>query len=168
MTPGREPDRSYPVDDLGLTDALVQLSFVVQSTLARVATDHGLSVAQMRVFGVLRDREPGIQQLARHLDLDKSSVSGLIDRAERKGLVRRLAASEDGRAVRVSPTPKGRRIMAAVETDVTSALTRLARKLSPGEQRELSKLASCLALIGSTIDNQGEDASDSRSQSQKR
>jgi DNA-binding MarR family transcriptional regulator len=147
------PELPHPVDDLGLTDALVQLSFAVQSALCQVATDHGLSIAQVKVLGVLRDREPGIQQLARHLDVDKSSVSGLIDRAERKGLVRRLAASEDGRAVRVSPTPKGRRIMAAVETDITSALTRLARTLTPSEQRELSKLASRVALVDSTIDD---------------
>jgi DNA-binding MarR family transcriptional regulator len=168
VTPGQEPELPHPVDDLGLTDALVQLSFVVQSALGRIATDHGLSIAQVKVLGVLRDREPGIQQLARHLDVDKSSVSGLIDRAERKGLVRRLAASEDGRAVRVSPTSKGRTIMAAVETDVTSALTRLARTLSPSEQRELSKLASRIALVDSTIDDRDADASVRRSRSQKR
>ncbi len=59
-----------------------------------------------------------MQQLAHHLHLDKSSVTGLIDRAERRGLVRRFATTEDGRAVRVSWTPLGRKIMAEVERAV--------------------------------------------------
>jgi DNA-binding MarR family transcriptional regulator len=134
---------------LGLTDALVQLSFSVQSILTRVAADHELSVVQMRLLGVLRDREPGIQQLARHLHLDKSSVSGLIDRAERRGLVKRVAAPEDGRAVRVSATALGRRIMTEVERDVGRKLSSLAQTLNPREQTQLSRLSSKIALADS-------------------
>jgi DNA-binding MarR family transcriptional regulator len=151
MTPTQDPDRPHPVDDLGLTDALVQLSFLVQSVLGRVATDHGLSITQLRVLGVLRDREPGMQQLAHHLGLDKSSVSGLIDRAERRGLVRRFATAEDGRAVRVSWTPLGRKIMAEAERAVNLELSSLAQLLSPREQTQLSRLASRLALVDSSF-----------------
>jgi DNA-binding MarR family transcriptional regulator len=151
MTPTRDPDRPLPVDDLGLTDALVQLSFLVQSVLGRVATDHGLSITQMRVLGVLRDRKPGMQQLAHHLHLDKSSVSGLIDRAERRGLVRRFATTEDGRAVRVSWTPLGRKIMAEVEKAVNLEIADLVKSLSPREQTQLSRLASRLALVDSRV-----------------
>jgi DNA-binding MarR family transcriptional regulator len=146
MPTNRRPDDASAVQDLGLTDALVQLSFAVQSVLGRVAADHGLSVVQLRVLGVLRDRAPGMQELARHLGLDKSSVSGLIDRAERRGLVRRATAPDDGRAVRVSPTALGRRVTAEVEREVSGELSRLARSLSPREQGQLSRLASRLAL----------------------
>jgi len=149
MTPAKDPARSHQVDDLGLTDALVQLSFLVQSVLGRIASDHGLSIAQVRVLGVLRDREPGMQQLARHLHLDKSSVSGLIDRAEQRGLVKRLAASEDGRVVKVSQTPMGRKVIAEVERSVAGELASLARSLSCREQNQLSRLASRLALMDS-------------------
>lgn len=45
MTPTQGPDRSPPVEDLGLTDALVQLSFLVQGVLSRIAAEHGLSIA---------------------------------------------------------------------------------------------------------------------------
>jgi DNA-binding MarR family transcriptional regulator len=122
---------------------------VVQGVLSRIAADHGLSIAQVRVLGVLRDREPGMQQLAHHLHLDKSSVSGLIDRAERRGLVIRLPASEDGRAVNVSPTPTGRKVIAEVERTVGLELSGLARSLSHREQGQLSRLASRLALVDS-------------------
>jgi MarR family transcriptional regulator, lower aerobic nicotinate degradation pathway regulator len=149
MSPQQDRDSSLQEVDLGLTDALVQLSFLVQSILGRVASDHGLSIIQVRVLGVLRDRQPGMQQLARLLGLDKSSVSGLIDRAEEKGLVKRLAATDDRRAVRVIWTPKGRKIMADVERTVNQEISRLAQSLDGREQRELSRLASRLSFVES-------------------
>jgi MarR family transcriptional regulator, lower aerobic nicotinate degradation pathway regulator len=149
MAPTQDLDRSYPVEGLGLTDALVQLSFLVQSVLGRIAAANDLSITQVRVLGVLRDREPGMQQLAHLLHLDKSSVTGLIDRAERRGLVKRLPSSGDGRAVRVSPTPLGRQVMAEVERLVDLELSHLARPLTDREQKQLSRLASRLALIDS-------------------
>jgi DNA-binding MarR family transcriptional regulator len=139
-------DGSEPAEDLGLTDALVELSFLVQLILGRIAADHGLSIAQVRVLGVLRDREPGMQQLAHHLHLDKSSVSGLIDRAEQKGLVKRVAATQDGRAVLVSSTAKGRKIMAQIEENATHEFAGLAATLSQRERNQLSQLASRLVL----------------------
>ena len=72
-----------PSPALGFVDALVQLSFLVQSVLTKAAAGHALTLPQVRLLGILRDREPGMQQLARHLGLDKSSVTGLVDRAER-------------------------------------------------------------------------------------
>jgi DNA-binding MarR family transcriptional regulator len=39
------------------------------------------------------------------------SVTGLIDRAERRGLVRRRSTPADGRAVLVSCTTEGRRLI---------------------------------------------------------
>ncbi|MER6901520.1 MarR family transcriptional regulator, partial [Amycolatopsis sp. NPDC000740] len=70
-----------------LVDGLMQLSFVVQAILGRLAGEHGLSVTQLRMLAVLDDREIGMRQLAGILELEKSSVTGLVDRAERRGLV---------------------------------------------------------------------------------
>jgi DNA-binding MarR family transcriptional regulator len=128
-------------DDLGIVDALAQLSFVVQGMLARRATTHDLSMIQTRLLGVLRDREPTMQELARLLELDKSSVTGLVDRAERRGLVRRVPALDDRRAVRVNLTAPGRRIVrdvaAGFQTDVAAAT----RSLSSPDTKALSRLA---------------------------
>ncbi|ERK69221.1 hypothetical protein N136_04459, partial [Leifsonia aquatica ATCC 14665] len=73
--------------DDALVDALVQTSFVVTGVLTRVAAERDLSLTQLRMLGVLRDRRPRMAQLAALLGLDKSTVSGLIERAERRGLV---------------------------------------------------------------------------------
>jgi DNA-binding MarR family transcriptional regulator len=137
------------VPDLGLVDALVQLSFLVQGTLAGVAAEHGLSVVQLRLLGVLRDRTPGMQELARHLGLDKSSMTGLVDRAERRGLVRRAPAPNDRRGVRVSLTEEGRELARAGADETGRRVETLTGGLNGTGREHLSRLVSEL-LAGVT------------------
>jgi DNA-binding MarR family transcriptional regulator len=131
---------------LNLTDALVQSSFLVQGMLRRVATRHDLSVVQMRLLGILRDREPGVLVLARHLELDKSSVTGLVDRAEGRGLVERVADPDDGRAVRIRLTRKGRALAAAGAAEVAEELATVTADMSETERRRLAALLSGIAV----------------------
>jgi DNA-binding MarR family transcriptional regulator len=139
-SPQREREQQRRAD-LGIVDALAQLSFQIQGTLAKHAATHDLSMIQTRLLGVLRDREPTMQELARLLDLDKSSVTGLVDRAEKRGLVRRTRSSDDRRAIRVSLTSSGRRVVgkiaAAFQSDIASATA----CLSSADKRRLSMLA---------------------------
>ena len=53
------------VDDL--RDSLVQASFTVIAALSRVAAEHDLSLTQLRMLGILRDREPAMAELATYL-----------------------------------------------------------------------------------------------------
>src|SRR6202034_2981598 len=101
-----------------------------------------LSLAQLRLLGVLRDRSPGMNELARYLGLDKSSVTGLVDRAERRGLVRRRPSSKDGRGIEVSITAAGRKLARRVETEFGKRVARLVGPLEAAEQAVLSELAS--------------------------
>jgi DNA-binding MarR family transcriptional regulator len=84
---------------------------------------------QTRLLGVLRDRRPTMNELAKVLGLDKSSVTGLVDRAERRGLVARAPSAADRRSVLVSLTDQGRALAASVagrfETDVSQLLALL-------------------------------------------
>src|ERR1700754_230155 len=57
-------------------DAIVQLSFEVQGLLGELAAEHDLSLTQFRLLAILRDREPAMLDLARHLKLEKSSATG--------------------------------------------------------------------------------------------
>src|SRR6476646_3115293 len=93
--------------DTGELDGLVQLSFAVQEILLRAAAAHDLSLTQLRLLGIVRDRRPRMAALAAYLGLDPSSMSGLIDRAERRELVRRETAAHDGRAIEVVITAHG-------------------------------------------------------------
>src|SRR5580700_3076605 len=112
---------------LNVIDGLAQLAFVVHGMLELRAAEHDLSVIQARLLGVLRDRTPTMNELARLLGLDKSSVSGLVNRAERRGLVQRVPSSQDRRAILVVLTDAGRSLVASAaasfEADVLDLLT---------------------------------------------
>jgi DNA-binding MarR family transcriptional regulator len=128
---------SDPISDLNLTDALVELTFSIHALLAGLAARNELSMTQVRLLGILRDREPGIVELADMLGLDKSSVSGLVERAERRDLVRRVPGITDGRAIRVLLTRNGRKTVQVLGGRVSREIDKRTRDLSPADRRQL-------------------------------
>ena len=140
------------MEDLGIVDGLVQLSFLVQAVLGRVAAGYDLSIIQVRLLGVLRGREPGMLELAAFLNLDKSSVSGLVDRAEQRRLARRIAASDDRRVVRVGLTKRGTELARAFAAEVDGHLSALLGDLSATERKRLAELAGRI-IAGSRKDD---------------
>ncbi|ODU04767.1 MAG: hypothetical protein ABS81_09150 [Pseudonocardia sp. SCN 72-86] len=131
-------------EDLGIVDGLAQLTFLVHAALSDVAATHGLTIVQLRLLGVLRDRTPGMQELGRHLGLDKSSTSGLVDRAERRGLVARTPSPDDGRSVLVSLTDAGREAAHALEAAAGQRIRALTTHLTDTQRIRLSALASAV------------------------
>jgi DNA-binding MarR family transcriptional regulator len=127
-------------DATALIDALAQSAFVVIAALTRIAAEHDLSLTQLRVFGILRDRRLRMAALADYLGLDKSTMSGLVDRAERKGLLGREKDVDDGRAVIVFITPAGLEAAARVESEIRDALAPVTGRLEPRDQQQLTDL----------------------------
>jgi DNA-binding MarR family transcriptional regulator len=136
---------AMPAAQLSLVDSLAQTSFLVGGVIRRVAAGHDLSVVQLRLLGILRDREPGVLALARHLELDKSSVTGLVDRAERRGLVERSADPDDGRAVRVRLTREGRVLAKRAAAEVGTELEAATALLTDPQRRQLASLLTRIA-----------------------
>lgn len=130
--------------DLGLVDALAQLTFAVQGVLGRIAAAHDLSIVQLRLLGILRDRRPAIKELAKFLQLDKSSVTGLVDRAQERGLVTRDASPVDRRSVRVTITAVGRELVDRAQADVEAEIAVLVADLNPAKRTRLSATASLI------------------------
>jgi MarR family transcriptional regulator, transcriptional regulator for hemolysin len=64
-------------------------------------------------------RREGIRQneLAEELFTDPNTVTAMVVRLEKRGLIRREVCSEDGRARRVSLTPAGRRLVGRLRED---------------------------------------------------
>jgi DNA-binding MarR family transcriptional regulator len=127
-----------------VVDALVPLSWHVQGRLAEAAARHDLSTSQLRLLGILRDREPEMLELARHLNLDKSSVTGLVARAEARGLVDRVAGTTDRRTVLVRLTPAGRTLAGELERDVAAALGPVIDGMTPQQQADFVALVTAV------------------------
>ncbi len=131
---------------MGLVDALAQLSFAVQGALGRIAIAHDMSIAQVRLLGILRDRRPTIKELAKYLQVDKSSVTGLVDRAQERGLVRRTASLLDRRSVQVTITAAGQDLVDRATAELEAEIAELAEELSPTQRTRLSAIASGIAV----------------------
>lgn len=129
---------------MNTVDALVQLSFQVQRLLATIGAEYDLSVIQIRMLGILRDRQPGMLELGNYLGLDKSSITGLVSRAEKRGLVERTPSPHDGRGVLVSLTPAGRRLTEQGEAEITRRITELTKRLNATQRKQFTQLTAVI------------------------
>lgn len=126
------------LDDL--RDALVQTSFALMAVLTEVAAEHDLSLTQLRVLGILRDREPTMADLASYTGLERSTISGLIDRAAQRGLVAKACHPVDGRSVRVNLTAQARCLERQITASVAERIAPLLANLRISEQKRLTAL----------------------------
>ena len=127
-----------------LLEDLVRTSFAVTAVLNRVAAENDLSLTQLRALAILRDREPTMAQLAEYLGLERSSVSGLMDRAVRRGLAKRTTSREDARSVHVSLTAEGQRLAIELADRVARLLAPMTGRLAAAEQKRLTVLLSAM------------------------
>jgi DNA-binding MarR family transcriptional regulator len=127
-------------DQRDLIDALVQTAFVTTAVLSKIGAEHDLSLTQLRMLGILRDRRVKMSELADYLGLDKSTVSGLVDRAEKRGLLQRTPNAADRRAVDVHLTPAGLDLADRGATLVARSLSPMTSRLTPADTRRLTAL----------------------------
>jgi DNA-binding MarR family transcriptional regulator len=117
-----------------VADGLIRLSVLTQSAFARVAERHGLPAAQARLLCVLAGGARGMSELATLLGIEKAALTGLADRAERRGLIIRTAVPGDRRALSVALTPGGRDAASAFHLELSAELARLTDVLPPAER----------------------------------
>ena len=129
--------RGLPND---LMDALVRTSFATMAVLNRIAAEHDLSLTQLRVLAILRDRRVKMSELADYLGLDKLTISGLVDRAEKRGLLRRAANPLDGRGVDVLLTADGMELAERGAIQIARSLSPMTSALSRAEAHRLTTL----------------------------
>lgn len=95
----------------------------------------GLTEAQFNVLNVLGGADEGLTQreLSDILVVDRSNVTGLLDRMESAGWVRRSDHAGDRRAWRVQLTPKGRRLWQSVLPAYRRAVLAAVRPIAGGD-----------------------------------
>jgi DNA-binding MarR family transcriptional regulator len=78
--------------------------------------------------------------LADYLGLEKSTMTGLVDRAEKRGLLERAPSASDGRAVDVFLSPDGADVAERLYAQVERSLAPMTGELGPAGQRRLQSL----------------------------
>jgi len=99
--------------------------------------------------------QPGIDQktLAMTIGYDTSTIGGVIDRLEARGLVVRTVAPNDRRARQVTPTDEGAETLRTVVPRMLRSQQRLLEPLAPAERDELLRLMRRLIEANSELSN---------------
>jgi DNA-binding MarR family transcriptional regulator len=142
--------------DVDIATALVQLATLVQGIYARVSERHDLTPVQAKLLCVLLDGPRGMAELAGCFGVEKAALTGLTDRAERRGLAQRSPVPGDRRALQVTLTDAGHRAAAAFQAEVSAELCALASPLAPRDREHFrGAMAEIISGCGSGRPGQG-------------
>jgi DNA-binding MarR family transcriptional regulator len=130
---GPSPSMGQPLD---AAEELIQLSRIVQDIHARTSQRHSLPPVQAKLLCVLAFGPRGMAELAKCFGVEKAALTGLVDRAERRGFVSRSPVIGDRRALRVTLTSSGRQAAAAFHADASAELNQLLSPLAPSERED--------------------------------
>jgi DNA-binding MarR family transcriptional regulator len=78
--------------------------------------------------------------LARRVAVTEKTVTGLVDRLQRDGLVSRVRDDADRRVIHVALTPEGAGLSRRLDAEVLQSLTRLLGRLDAADRRDLFRI----------------------------
>ncbi len=101
------------MSDISVGTLLGEVSKLLRRRFEQLAREHELTLPQWRILGELHRRD-GISQkaLADAMDADAMTVSGILDRLEKRGLLIRTVDPADSRAKLANLTPEGTALIA--------------------------------------------------------
>jgi DNA-binding MarR family transcriptional regulator len=130
--------RSSPHQDLA--NALLELCCHVEGIRATASRALGLTPQQAQLLTSVASGELTHGGLASRLHCDKTNVTGLVDRLERRALVRRHPDPADRRVTQVSLTDEGAELVGRFRATVTAAVTSRLEAWSAARRQQLTDL----------------------------
>jgi len=100
----------------------------------------GISSAQYVILVNLANGVDSASGLCRSVSYDPGAMTRMIDRLERKGLVRRVPCSEDRRVMRLALTEEGAKVYPKLAERAATVLNRRLRGFTKDEVRQLEHL----------------------------
>lgn len=133
---------SQPVE---YTDILINIRKIVRSLnleSKKIQKEYGVSIPQLMCLDYLGSRNDfrATQgEIARYLNLNSSTMSGIIDRLEAKGFVARLPNPKDKRTIHISLTSKGLKLLDASPQLLHHQLSKHLQNLPPEKINEINE-----------------------------
>jgi DNA-binding MarR family transcriptional regulator len=140
---------------LEYTKILVNIRKIIRSLnleSKKVQKEYGVSIPQLMCLDFLGNQEhfQSTQSgIARYLHLNPSTMSGIIDRLEIKGLVARLPNPRDKRSINISLTSKGARLL---RQSPQLLHQRLSKKLEKLPKTKLDEIDHALNILIECLD----------------
>lgn len=140
------PEVGTVTEQLDLTGGLIRTAALVHDVLAAASAEHGLTPQQSQLMCVVGDAPSSMVHLGAQLRIGKSSMTGLVHRAEQAGLVQRAPAPHDGRSTLITLTHEGRDANAAYRATVGARIAQIVSSLAPAERTVLEAALSKIVL----------------------
>ena len=113
---------------------VLQRCFVLK--LSKELSRGNVSFSQYCLLSFLREqKELTMSEVAQRMGHTTAASTGLVDRLEKLGLVRRAHGKEDRRKVHVRITASGAALVGEVRDDMVSNLLKMMAALDPHEQK---------------------------------
>ena len=144
------------------TDILIQIRKIVRSVdieSKKIQKEYGVSIPQVLCLSFLH-QSPSYQstqgEIRKFLNLNSSTVSGVINRLEKKGYLARLPKSGDKRVVNIALTSAGDKLLGTIPPLLHDQLS---RKLKSLDDEKLKKVEDSLETLIKLLDIEQLEAS---------
>ena len=127
------------------TEILVRIRQIIRSVnleSKRIEKEYGISIPQLLCLNFLNEKEnfqASHKEIKDFLQLNASTVTGIIHRLEKKGLVARLPKRKDKRVGYITITAKGGKLLDKTPEPLHEQLSQKLKKLSAEELQALQK-----------------------------
>jgi MarR family transcriptional regulator, multiple antibiotic resistance protein MarR len=141
-----DPKRFDP--RLGIGGLLSRVKAKLVDALDVELAPFDISAAQYVILVNLANGADSSSDLCRSVSYDPGAMTRMLDRLERKGLIRRVRCSEDRRVARLALTDEGRAVYPKLVERAAAVLNRSLRGFSPNEVRQLEVLLQRMLMNG--------------------
>lgn len=144
------------------TEILIKIRKIVRSVdieSKKIQKEYGVSIPQVLCLSFLNE-SPSYQstqnEIRKFLNLNSSTVSGIINRLEKKGLLARLPKTGDKRVVNIALTSSGEKLLSTIPSLLHEQLSEKLQKL---DNAELEKVEESLETLVRLLDIEQVEAS---------
>ncbi|MEV5706479.1 MarR family transcriptional regulator [Actinoallomurus sp. NPDC052274] len=106
-----------------LVETLIGVFMEIDGLFSTASRRLGLTPQQARLLCFAQHLQPSFGELATLLHCDKTNITGLVDRLQRRGLLTRQPDPNDRRINRVHLTPQGEAVTGQFQQAINTTLT---------------------------------------------
>jgi len=144
------------------TEILIKIRRIVRSIdieSKKIQKEYGVSIPQVLCLSFLHESasyQATQGEIRKFLNLNSSTVSGIINRLEKKGLLARLPKSGDKRVVNIALTSAGDKLLSAIPSLLHEQLSEKLQKLN---EPDLAKVEDSLEILVQLLEIEQVEAS---------
>jgi DNA-binding MarR family transcriptional regulator len=134
-----EPSGDAQRYDLRILNAIRQIIRAADIDSRKLAAQHQITSPQLMCLMAVVEKGPTTAvEIARRIHLSASTLVGILDRLEAKGLVDRERNADDRREIAVTPTTAGRDLVSKTPFPLQYSLAKALKQLSADEREQVA------------------------------